>query len=216
MRCRPQLMIQSQAAETFALRSCAPAITVRATAATRSRRSPPPASTRAEARLTLALQDPRALVLVLDADVRQQGEQPAGDEGARRLRPADLRLDPVERGRREDRVVRAVADLGILERRLLEADGVRVAEPAPGGLGEVRARLDGVHAQAARDEQLGQLAGAAADLEDRRVAVEAACRDRRVDELLRIARTGRIVGLGDAVEDAAELRKAVGSAMRTA
>jgi hypothetical protein len=133
--------------------------------------------------------------------VAQEREEPARLEQARGLAPADRRVDPVEGRRREHAGVGRFREVDVLEARDMEADQRRPADTATGDLDHPAARVDGIDLQAARCEQLGQLARAAADLDHPGPGAQRSSRRRSVDERVRVPAADVVVGLSHAVED---------------
>jgi hypothetical protein len=72
---------------------------------------------------------------------------------------------------------------------------------AAGNLDQLRTGIDRLDAKAALDESPGQLAGAAADLDDLRATIQAADGAGGFDERRRIARPNSVVLLGHLIED---------------
>jgi hypothetical protein len=93
----------------------------------------------------------------------------------------------------------------------VERDIGAVADAPARGLDHVRSRIDGVDDEVAGGEQLGQLPGAAPDLEDTRSGPESSARECDVDELAGIPGANLVVSLRDAVEDLPELPESLRS-----
>src|SRR6476619_1959148 len=116
------------------------------------------------------------------------------------LDPADARINPVKRRSGEDRRERSLGKIEVLEATEVEANrGTRANTPL-GELDHARARIDRVDLETERREQLGQLAGAAPDLEHTRPGRQTTPSDRPLYQLDRVPGPHPIVGLGDAVE----------------
>ena len=140
-------------------------------------------------------------LVVGDVDVTEQSQGSAGAKHTRRLRPADAGVYPVERHCREDGVEARVRQL-----QLFEACDVNLhlgRSPARDRR-QVRARLDHLDVETARDQGSRQPAGAAADLQD---VSNRSVPERLVDQPLRVSGPGTIVELGHAVEGESALHR---------
>jgi hypothetical protein len=97
----------------------------------------------------------------------------------------------------------AFVEWGVLEIRFHDRDGgVRREHPSGDGR-HGRIGLQREDRQAALGQGPGGLAGAAADLEDPRSAIDGRASDQRVDQLSGIAGAEPLVELGDLAEDEA-------------
>jgi len=107
----------------------------------------------------------------------------------------------VERSGREDCVERLPGQVDILEPTEVEVDGIVPGQTPSGDGDHVRTRIDGFDTEASLDEQLRQLPGPAAHLENPRARTKVATLDREINERQRLAGTNGLVCLSREVVD---------------
>ena len=127
--------------------------------------------------------EPRWICAIVDDEARaEHTERAGGPEYCRRLRKAQVRVEPVERVEADDCVEQLVSRVPVLERRRHDLDlGVRRELP-PRNVGEVRTQLDGEDRASALGKGQRGLARAAADLEQVRSRRQASQLDQVVED----------------------------------
>jgi hypothetical protein len=78
-------------------------------------------------------------------DIAEQRHPTSGTEHVVRSPPADRRVDPVPRRRRDEDIEASTTVVPLLERRRLDVDVGEAADSMAGECGHLRARLDGGH-----------------------------------------------------------------------
>jgi cysteine desulfurase family protein (TIGR01976 family) len=135
--------------------------------------------------------------------VLDERERSSGAERASRLLPADRRVDPMKRRRRERGTEMPVRNLRLLKPRVDELDLAGTSELLLGDGDELPPGLDGRDVKAASEERAGQLTGAAADLEDPVAGPEVRDLAGMGDQLVGIRWTAVLILRRDLIEDPA-------------
>ena len=148
-----------------------------------------------------------------DDDVAEQRDPPAGSEDVVRTAPADRRIDPVPRRRRDQQVEAAAAIVPPLERRLLDGDAGRTGEPLAGDRRERGARLHRGDGRTEAGQPSGGLTGPAPDLEHRRPTTGTGEAGEVGEQVGRVGGTDAVVQLRHLVEHPAQ-RAGIGAVHR--
>lgn len=146
----------------------------------------------------------RAVLGAAHPDGLDQRERSPRPKHRSSLRPADGGIDPVERRRGEHRVEGRVRERELFEATNVELDEVGPVNAPPGDVDHARTRIDRSHPQAALAEVLGELPGAAADLDDASARLQPGDLEGGVDDLGWVAGTVRVIRLGEVVEHATD------------
>ena len=150
----------------------------------------------------------------MQPEVLDEGKRPTGYERIRRLLPADIGIDPVHRGRREDGPKMLTGKPRVLKSGIHDLKLARAPKSLPGEPCQLSARLDRRYAQAPSQEATCQLSGSTTDLEHPIPAVEPDELKGATDQLLRVGWAVPVVLTRHLIEDpaAAALQCSVGHA----
>jgi hypothetical protein len=129
----------------------------------------------------------------LKSAVLHQGERPAGNKYVSGLLPANLGVNPVERGRREHGLKPLAGKRCILELSVHEFHLSSAFQVLPGQCYEALAGFECGDVQAAGDKAARQLAASTPDLKHLITAPEPRDPASLVDEFVRISRTVAVV-----------------------
>jgi hypothetical protein len=140
---------------------------------------------------------------LLKSEVLQEGERSAGNKYVSGLLPADLRVNPVKRGRTENGLKMLTGKQCILEPSVHEFDLSSTFQVLPGQCHEVLAWFERCDAQAPGGKAARQLAGSAPDLEHMITAPDPRDPASVVDEFVGISRTAAVVLGRDLIENLA-------------
>jgi hypothetical protein len=134
--------------------------------------------------------------MLFGAEQREPAVRPQQPGG---LAERNFGIDPVERGTGDDQGEGRTGGGQVLERRDPKADS-RAGQAPPGSGDHGPADVDGGHAEPRACQSLGELAGPAADLQDRSPAAEPSGRGHELQDVRRVPGTERLIPFGDAVE----------------
>lgn len=140
-----------------------------------------------------------------DDDVADQRHPSSGMEHLARSSPADRRVDPVPGRRSYEDIEPPTAVVPLFERRRLDLDVRECVEPLAGERGHAITGLDGNHRAPERRQRPRRLPRTAADLENRRVLVDAADVGEVREQLVRVPRSHSVVQVGYLVEHSTEV-----------
>jgi len=130
---------------------------------------------------------------LLQPAVLHEGERSTGNKYVGGLLPANLGVNPVKRGRRENGLELLAGKRRILKLRVYIFHPCRTFQVLPGQGNEARAGFDGRDAQAPGDQAARQLAASAPDLEHTITAPNSCDPARLIDEFVWISRTVAVV-----------------------
>jgi hypothetical protein len=130
---------------------------------------------------------------LLQSKVLHQGERSPGNKNVGGLLPANLRGNPVKRGRRENGLELLAGKRRILKLSVYIFHPCRTVQVLPGQFDEALSGFDGRDVQAPSDKAARQLAASAPDLEHTITAPNSCDPARLIDEFVWISRTVAVV-----------------------
>ena len=136
-------------------------------------------------------------------EVLHEGERSTGNKHVSGLLPADLRVNPVKRGRREHGLKLLAGQQCILKLSVHEFHLSGTFQVQPGQCYEARTGFQCCDAQAPSDKAARQLAAATPDLEHMITAADPGDPASLVDEFVRISRTAAVVLSRDRIKNLA-------------
>jgi hypothetical protein len=140
---------------------------------------------------------------LLKSAVLHQGERSTGNKYVSGLLPANLRVNPVKRGRREHGLKLLAGKQCILKPRVYKFHLSSTFQVLPGQCCKVPAGLQSCDVQAPSDKAARQLAASAPDLEHMITAPDSCDPASLVDEFVRISRTVAVVLGGHVIKNLA-------------